>query len=163
MTNQNRKKLYSENLSGVLRVDVEPRKVGKKGKFGRFKDWLLGLFSRSNAEDYIDAADLYAREQLRRPAIENEKMERDIEFRKRQKEMMDFDLKKRALFTEYELDAMLADTEKTRAEAEAIRLESRLKAIEKLKKLGVDVLPVVKNGEVAGLYVSSNGQPKKKK
>ena len=91
-------------------------------------------------------------------ALKNESLKREIEFRNRQNQMSVLDYQNKALFALHELNLVQAKTEKLKAETKAINVETTLKAIERLKEIGVNAVPVMKNGELVGVCVASDKQ-----
>jgi hypothetical protein len=161
MSSQKKKKLPSENTTGILRIDVEPRNRSNKHEFSRFKEWLYKILgteadAERAAKEYIDAAFVDKLEKLKQSSIKNESMEREIEFRMQQKELNEEEMRRKALFAPVELELVEEQRNKLRAEKEAIEAETHLKVMEKLKELGVEALPIVKNGKLTGLYISKD-------
>lgn len=158
MSSEEKKLERLQTERGLLQTRVEPKNRKNLDTFSRFKSWCYEVFGRTDlSEDkgielLNSALDAQVQKQSKH-RIENEKAEAEIKFRLMQSQLSKAELEKNSLFVGYEKELLEAQIDKTSAEAEAIRTESRIKALQALKDLGVEVRPLIEDGQIKGLYV----------
>ncbi|MEJ1384860.1 MAG: hypothetical protein RPV21_10875 [Candidatus Sedimenticola sp. (ex Thyasira tokunagai)] len=142
----------------ILEVEVVPDREKELKTFPRFKKWLSEILKETNLPERAEeAAEVFLEAEIqkrKREKVENDRLVSEIEFRLLQSKLSEQELEKNSVFREFERELLHAQTAKTLAEAEAIRTESRLKALKVLNELGVEVTPLIEDGEIKGVHVT---------
>lgn len=157
------KKNQKNYNSGVLEITITPENKVSNSRFYRFKKWLGELRINTNlntddVSDFIESSIDAELQKKKKHKLENEQLISEIKLRLLQSKLNEQEIDKNSLFAEYELELLKAQKEKTLAEAEAIRTDSRIKALKLLNEIGVDASPLIQNGEIKGLYITKDNK-----
>lgn len=151
----------AENRSGVLQVDVGPVDKRRPERFRGFLQWLRTVFfsrkyttAAEEAHEYVEQVKSAGLAGLRARVIRNAHLEAEISQRMAESAKVCVEGQKEMMLFDDEREFLRAQTAKIRAEAETLVVDARLKSLETLDRLGFEVLPVFREGQLDGLYVA---------
>ena len=142
MADSIKKHLKEKASEGILQVDVRPSKLESLSAWRNFCNRLRKIFDKDIedlATEGARAAHNAAHDKLRAQGIRNAQIEAEIKLTLAEARKVEAE----ARMTEIEVEKAKAFT----------AIEIQAKKIEKLQCLGIDVVPVIKNGELVGLSI----------
>ena len=141
-----------------VNLDVQDARFRKR--WLRVRSWLASIFSLPENEAAAEAVRDYAStaydaglDRLREVSIRNKKTEAEIAKALAEARQSDSKSNEESILLEGKRDLLAAQAAKTRAEAGAIEIKAKLDALEALARLGLDIAPILNDGELKGLFI----------